>query len=191
MCSGQSSLLERLTPVSLRRFQAILALFEDTKNDRSAFPGVSGAMLKTPRTGVDASTAFTLTFPTISAQAILSCSMTLPEPALGATIRFRQGNILIAPPIYRPMSFTVQWFDKPGSGKIVKEEKRSFEYVGSGWHFQADEVARCVREGKTQSDLWGHEKSLLAMRIFDEVCYTPTVHPGGKQLLILRLNRAF
>ncbi|EIN06157.1 NAD(P)-binding protein [Punctularia strigosozonata HHB-11173 SS5] len=148
---------------------AILALFEDTKNDRSAFPGVSGAMLKTPRTGVDASTAFTLTFPTISAQAILSCSMTLPEPALGATIRFRQGNILIAPPIYRPMSFTVQWFDKPGSGKIVKEEKRSFEYVGSGWHFQADEVARCVREGKTQSDLWGHEKSLLAMRIFDEV----------------------
>jgi hypothetical protein len=126
-------------------------------------------MLKTPLTGVDASTSFTLTFPAISAQAILSCSITLPSPQPGVTIRFRQGNILIAPPIYKPSSFTVQWFDKPGSGKVVKEEKRTFEYVGSGWHFQADEVARCVRDGKTECELWGHEKSLLEMEIFDEV----------------------
>lgn len=44
-----------------------------------------------------------------------------------------------------------------------------FEYVGGGWHFQADEVARCVRDGKKESALWGHNKSLLEMEIFDEV----------------------
>lgn len=46
---------------------------------------------------------------------------------------------------------------------------RTFEYVGKGWHFQADEVARCVRDGKTESEIWGHDKSLLEMDIFDEV----------------------
>jgi hypothetical protein len=51
----------------------------------------------------------------------------------------------------------------------VKEETRRFEYVGVGWHFEADEVARCVRDGKAQSELWGHDKSLLEMEIFDEV----------------------
>ena len=49
------------------------------------------------------------------------------------------------------------------------ELARSFEYVGKGWHFQADEVARCVRDGKLESELWGHDKSLLEMDIFDEV----------------------
>lgn len=54
-------------------------------------------------------------------------------------------------------------------GASVSEEKRVFEYVGGGWHFQADEVARCVRDGKLESSLWGHNKSLLEMDIFDEV----------------------
>lgn len=44
-----------------------------------------------------------------------------------------------------------------------------FEYVGNGWHFQADEVARSVRDGKLQSDIWTHDKSLLLMDVFDEV----------------------
>ena len=54
---------------------------------------------------------------------------------------------------------------------MVKEVKRNFEYVGKGWHFQADEVARCVRDGKLESELWSHEKSLLEMDVFDEVCF--------------------
>ena len=54
---------------------------------------------------------------------------------------------------------------------MVKEVKRNFEYVGKGWHVQADEVARCVRDGKLESELWSHEKSLLEMDVFDEVCF--------------------
>ena len=129
-------------------------------------------MLKTPLTGVDASTSFTLNFSSpggMQAQAILSDSITLPATNPGVTIRYRNGNILIAPPIYSPRSFTVQYFDKPGSGTIKREETKHFEYVGRGWHFQADEVARCVRDGKLESSVWTHEKSLLEMEIFDEV----------------------
>lgn len=128
-------------------------------------------MLKTPITGVDSSTSFTLNFSGgLHAQAVLTCSITLPplEPA-SVTIRYRNGTVRIAPPIYCPKQFTVEYFDKPGSGKVVREEKREFEYEGGGWHFQADEVARCVRDEKLESGVWSHDKSLLEMDIFDEV----------------------
>ncbi|KAH8116263.1 NAD-binding protein [Phellopilus nigrolimitatus] len=148
---------------------AIAALYEHPKN-ANARPAISGSMLKTPLTGVDSSTSFTLTFSGgLRAQAVLTCSITLPAPNPGVVIRYRNGSILIAPPIYCPTQFIVQYFDKPGSGKVVREETRHFEYVGKGWHFQADEVARCVREGKLESEIWSHEKSLLEMDIFDEV----------------------
>ena len=126
-------------------------------------------MLNTPLTPVDSSTVFSLTFSgsKLAAQAALSCSLTLNPLDPGVTIRFERGTIMISSPIYCPKEFKVQYLGK--NGKIEKEERRVFEYVGGGLHFEADEVARCVRDGKKESALWGHEKSLLEMSIFDEV----------------------
>jgi hypothetical protein len=89
------------------------------------------------------------------------------QPAV--TIRFERGSIIIRSPIFCPKEFTIQYFSKDGA-TVQKEEKRVFEYVGGGWHFQADEVVRCVREGRLESKLWGHDKSILQMTVFDEVC---------------------
>lgn len=151
-------------------FQTVLALYEHPSNQKAPPTSVSASMVKTPITGVDSSTSWTVNFTsTLRAQAILSCSMTVPTAHFGATIRYRNGNIIIGTPIFKPTSFTVQYFDSPGSGVIVREEKRSFHYVGGGWHYEADEVARCIRDGKLESDLWGHAKSLLLMDTFDEV----------------------
>ena len=36
-------------------------------------------------------------------------------------------------------------------------------------HFQEDEVDRCVREGKLESDKWKKDKRIMEMEIFDEV----------------------
>ena len=59
---------------------------------------------------------------------------------------------------------------RPALGlEVVKEEKKERDYVGNGWHFEADEVARCVRDGKLESALWSHDKSVLLMETFDEV----------------------
>lgn len=149
---------------------AVVGLYEHPANEKALPTSVSGAMVKTPLTGVDSSTSFTLNFTEkLRAQAILSCSITLPSTNPGVTIRYRQGNILIHPPIYKPPSFTVQYFDKPGSGNVVREETKKFEITGGGWHYQADEVARCIRDGKLQSDVWSHDKSLLLMDVFDAV----------------------
>ncbi|KAK0202798.1 hypothetical protein DFS33DRAFT_1342839 [Desarmillaria ectypa] len=147
---------------------AIMVLYEHPDNKLSA-PSVSSSMLKTTLTGVDSNTSFTLTFDTadLRAQAVLSCSINLNPVNPGVIIRFERGTIKISPPIYCPKEYTVEYFDDKGS--VAKQEKRVFEYVGGGWHFEADEVARCVRDGKNQSSLWGHNKSLLEMGIFDEV----------------------
>jgi len=156
---------------------AIIALYEHSKNNRTK-PSVVASIIKTPLTGVDRSTSFTLTFPALAAQAALSCSINLPAQSnRSATIRFRNGNIHLPAPIFCPKAYTVQYFDRPGSGVVQREETVRLEYVGGGWHFQADEVARCVRDGKSQSDLWGHDKTVLAMEVFDEVR-----RQGGYQL---------
>lgn len=151
--------------------QALALLYEHPKNNRARPTTIGGTILKTPLTGVDSSTSFTLNFSEgdLRAQAVLSCSINLPPTDPGVTIRYRDGNILIATPIFSPRKFTVQRFDKPGSGVIASEEIRHFKYDGVGWHFQADEVARCVRDGKLESGIWTHAHSLLEMEVFDEV----------------------
>lgn len=145
-------------------------------------------MLKTPISGVDASSFFTLTYSTpsaaetptkaqgIQAQAYLGCSIERHGIDHGVHVRFTGGNIFIASPIFLPKSYTVQYFE-PGTNTVAREEKKEFHYVGSGWHWQADEVARCVRDGKIESALWGHDKSILEMTILDEVR-----RQGGYQL---------
>jgi len=149
---------------------AIMAMYEHPDNKGEAPGHIAASMLKTSITGVDAATTFVLTFnKTLQAQAVLSCSITLPTPWPAARIRFRNGNVAIQAPIYKPGAFTVEYFDKPGSGNVVKSETKEFSYIGGGLHFEADEVARCIRDGKLESSEWGHAKSLLAMKVFDEV----------------------
>ncbi|KAG6847430.1 hypothetical protein H0H93_008169 [Arthromyces matolae] len=148
---------------------AIVALYENPRNKLSRFTNVNATMLKTPLTNVDQNTSFTVTFAgaDLAAQAIMSCSINLNAISPGVIIRFERGTITIPAPIYCPKEFKVSYFGE--DGKIIKEDHKTFEYVGGGWHFQADEVARCVRDGKKESGLWGHDKSLLEMEVFDEV----------------------
>lgn len=156
---------------------AILALYEHPSNKNSRPSHVTGAMLRTPLTGVDRSTSFIVTFGTTSssasntlaAQAVLSCNFHTPSFQDGVVIRYENGVIVVHAPIFRPKAFTVQWYDPDEPGDIVHEDIERFDYVGNGMYFEADEVARCVRDGKMESEVWGHDKSLLEMMIFDEI----------------------
>ena len=146
-----------------------MALFEHPDNELAPPSNITGSMLKTPLTGVDSNTSFTVTFngAKLAAQAILSCSINVRAFEPGVKIRFEKGVINIASPIFCPKWFTVEYFDRTGA--LASEERRVFEYEGGGWHYQADEVARCAMKGLLQSSSWGHNKSLLEMEIFDEV----------------------
>ncbi|KAK7031406.1 NAD(P)-binding protein [Favolaschia claudopus] len=145
---------------------AIMTLYENTLNELTPPSKITASILKTPLTGVDANTSFTLNFDKIGAQAVLSCSINAAAVEPGVTIRCEKGTIRVAAPIYCSKSFTVQYLS---DGKVAREEKKEFEYIGHGMHFEADEVARCIRDGKKESALWGHGKSLVEMSVFDEV----------------------
>ncbi|KAI1796650.1 NAD(P)-binding protein [Ganoderma leucocontextum] len=150
-------------------FWAMLALYEHPSNKNAKPTSVTGSIIKSTITDVDASTSWTVNFTEhLKAQAVLSCSMVVPAAHFGTVIRYKNGTIKVAGPIFRPPSFTVQYFDSPG-GRVVREETRTFSYVGGGWHFEADEVARCLKAGKIESDLWTHEKTIIMMETFDEV----------------------
>ncbi|KIJ55324.1 hypothetical protein M422DRAFT_23927 [Sphaerobolus stellatus SS14] len=146
-----------------------VALYENLKNGKERPSSIAASILKSPLTGVDSSTSFTLTFDKLQAQAILSCSITIPPPNPPLVMRFRNGNILIKEPIYCPPSFTVQHFSKPGSGEVVKEEIHDFKHEGRGHHFIADAAARSIRDGKIENETWPLETSLFQMEVFDEV----------------------
>jgi len=146
---------------------AIMCLYEHPRNKLSYPDQIAGTMLKTPLTGVDASTSWSLAFNTLQAQASLSTSITTQGMEPAVRIRFRRGNILVAHPPFCPKEYTVQWLDD--GGKVVKEDTRKVDWEGGGWHFQADEVARCIRAGKIESEIWTLEKSTTVMKIFDEV----------------------
>lgn len=160
-------------------------MYEHPSNSGEKPSRVTGSMLKTPKTGVDAHTAFVLNFDKLNAQAVLSCGITISTPSPALIIRLRKGNILVDHPTYRPDKVTVQWLKDEGGQDILKEEVKTFvkgslegQSEGGGWHYQADEVARCVRDGKLESAVWGMDKALLAMEIFDEV-YT-LFHPSHR-----------
>jgi hypothetical protein len=82
----------------------------------------------------------------------------------------------------------VQYFDKPGSGKVQREETVHFENSGSGLHFQVDKVVRCVVDGKLGSSVWGHDKTLLGMEIFDEVSAVHIVATVASLAVITRFD---
>jgi len=146
---------------------AMMCLYEHPRNKLSYPDHIAGAMLKTPLTGVDASTTWSLTFSTLQAQASLSTSITAPGVQPAVNIRFKKGNIFVAHPPFCPKEYTVQWLDEKGN--VAKQDTRKFDWEGGGWHFQADEVARCIRDGKIESEIWTLEKSTTIMKIFDEV----------------------
>jgi hypothetical protein len=147
-----------------------MTLFEHPANQLRGPTSIVGSMVKTRLTGVDRNTSFTVNFDhgdDFSAQAILSCSINLTANQPGVTIRCEKGTIKIEPPIYSPRTFSVEYLND--KGKVTHEEKETFEYVGNGWHYQADEVARRAWNGELESSLWGHNKSILEMEVFDEV----------------------
>lgn len=162
-----------------------MALYEHPSNKHSRPSHVTGSMVKTPLTGVDATTSFTVTFDpskekevnsSLAAQAILSTNITLTSlPGPVVIIRYQHGTIAIPGPIFAPKEFTVYYSTTDAS--ISEESDKTVqtvkvEWVGGGWCFQADEVARCVRDGRVESQIWSWDKSLLEMEVFDEVSTT-------------------
>jgi predicted dehydrogenase len=119
------------------------------------------AAMATPAfTGVDAQMSMLFGYPG-GAQALLGCTLSAVSPTT-ASIVGTDARIEIEGPFYAPASFTL----------IPREGDRArFEYVdeGLGLRHEADEVARLLAAGETESALMPLDETVSIMVTMDEV----------------------
>ncbi|ORX94822.1 hypothetical protein BCR34DRAFT_677608 [Clohesyomyces aquaticus] len=111
-------------------------------------PTVASCMTKYPGTGCDEMTSIVLSFPPNGAHGIATTNIRVshtphPHHPTGDPIRIQGtlGEISIPFPAYR----------------------------GHGLFWEADECARCIRDGKLESETMGWEESRVMMGVMDEV----------------------
>ncbi len=121
-------------------------------------PDAVRAVAAAAPTGVDANTAVTARYAG-GAVGLYHCGLWATSPQT-ATIIGSGGRITIGPPFYRPDHFTID----PNAGQ---PRTQSVILRGHGYTYQAEEVARCLREGLTESPLMPLADTLSVMRTLD------------------------
>lgn len=133
-------------------------------------------------TGADEATTMLLSFPTSTpsnnphpgqstAVAMTNLRVSTDPDEKGSsrpTIRIQgtKGEIQVEGPAFRPERYRV--IPKKGEGEI-KDVECPFPGNGKGMYWEADEVARCLRDGKLESDTLPLEESIVIMEVMDEV----------------------
>lgn len=81
-------------------------------------------------------------------------------------IQGTKGEIQVDGPAFRPTRYRI--IPKKGEGEI-QEVQCVIPEDGMGMFWEADEVARCLRDGKLESDTLPWEESIVIMEVMDEV----------------------
>lgn len=140
-------------------------------------PRVKGTiMTKDSRTGVDITTSVLIEMPhsapsgQCKAHAIATTAFQIASDpddknTAGPAVRIygTEGEIQVFWPTYRPEKYRII----SHSGKVVEEELKIPE-GGWGMFWEADEAARCLRDGKLESQVIPWEESILTMELLDE-----------------------
>lgn len=162
-------------------------------------PSVASSVIKYPSTGADEQTAVLLTFPVgpavdsasegqnNSTQGIATCGIRAgmdpdQKGTSGAPIRIQgtHGEIQVFGPTFRPTKYRLIPKLDTETGKPVGPltEVKDVEHVipgpgerngGHGMYWEADEAARCLRDGKQQSATMDWEETIVIMDVIDAV----------------------
>lgn len=152
------------------------------RDQRKPPSAVSSHMTLYHLTGADEATTMLLSFPTSTpsntphpgqstavAMTHLRVSTNPDEMGSGGpTIRIQgtKGEIQVEGPAFRPERYRI--VPKKGEGEI-KTVECPFPGNGKGMYWEADEVARCLRDGKLESEGLPWEESIVIMEVMDEI----------------------
>jgi predicted dehydrogenase len=119
------------------------------------------AALVTPAfSGVDGQTSMLFGYAN-GAQSVLTCTSSAKSPTT-ASIIGTEARIEIDPLFYAPSAFT-----------LISRDGTSTRYAppheGKGLHYEADEVARCLRAGLLESPLMPLDETIEIMETMDAV----------------------
>ncbi|KAI4105128.1 MAG: hypothetical protein L6R37_002847 [Teloschistes peruensis] len=154
---------------------------------------IASAITPYHATGADEMTSIILTFPSAPGSAPAGThdgSATHPAHGIALTnlrvatdpdghntarpsirIQGTKGEIQIDGPAFRPRSWRVIYAKaegEKGKGEPMVEI-HDCEIPGQGMFWEADECARCLRDGKIESEGMGWEESVVIMEVMDEV----------------------
>ncbi|KAI5196667.1 NAD(P)-binding protein [Aureobasidium subglaciale] len=153
-------------------------------NKRQPPSKIISHMVKYPKTGVDEDTTFIISFPTTTPSNELSrtshgVGMTAfplasdPDQrgSAGPTVRIQgtQGEIQVFGMAFQPDRYKViplRFGDRPVE---VREVSCPFPAGGHGMYYEADEAARCVRDGLLESEVMPWTESVLIMEVMDQI----------------------
>jgi predicted dehydrogenase len=93
--------------------------------------------------------------------ALLATAIRTSTPS-EALIAGTDGSIRVHAPYWGPSSFTISC---PGQA----DEHIAPACVGNGYNYEAAEIGRCLREGRTESDIMPLDESLAIMRTMDKL----------------------
>jgi len=131
------------------------------------------------RTGVDENTAIICQFPKHGTVGIATTSMRTSfdidgKGTAGPAIRIQgsKGEIQVMGLACRPQAYRVILAEKPGEMEVVDCPVPS----GSGMAWEADECARCLRDGKQESETMSWTESVAIMDVMDQA-----LRQGGVQ----------
>ncbi|HUK50891.1 MAG TPA: Gfo/Idh/MocA family oxidoreductase [Terriglobales bacterium] len=90
------------------------------------------------------------------------CSAIRTETPQVAYLLGTKGRIHIHPPWWKPQTLTISV-----NGKA--DEVMQIPFQGNGYNYEAAEVARCLLQGKTESDIMPLDETLSIMRTMDKI----------------------
>ncbi|KAI9815735.1 MAG: hypothetical protein M1827_002131 [Pycnora praestabilis] len=137
-------------------------------------PQVASSITKYHKTGADEKTSVIVTFPNTGAHGIALTNLRVASNpdghhSAGPAIRIQgtKAEVQVYGPAFRPTRYRII---PVGDGKgEPKVEDHEVEIPGHGMFWEADECARCLRDGKLESEVMGLEESIVIMEVMDAV----------------------
>ncbi|WVQ97546.1 hypothetical protein IAU59_004660 [Kwoniella sp. CBS 9459] len=123
------------------------------------------------RTGVDANSRWVVEWDGLCQAALLTDLETPGLREATAIVQCEEGDLCIEYPPYRPEVFHIVPRPANSLGSIKEKEthKVPCHPGNNGMSYEADEVARCLRDGKIQSDRMPWDESRIVQGWFDHV----------------------
>jgi predicted dehydrogenase len=132
-------------------------------------PAQVAALITQAFTGVDGQTSMLFGYDG-GAQAILTCTSSAKSPTRAAIVG-TEARIEIDGVFYAPSSFTL-------IGRDGRTDRFEPPHEGNGLHYEADEVARCLRAGLLESPLMPLEETIAIMETMDRVLAQAEIGPS-------------
>lgn len=154
------------------------------RSQRKAPSQVVSHMSKYPATGADEETTMIITFPTTTPTALpnrtshaiaMTAFRVATDPdnrsSAGPSIQIHgtKGHILVFGPAYRPERYRVVPSTQSTHVTVIQDVHMPVPGGARGMFWEADEVARCVRDGKSESETMPWDESIAIMEVMDTV----------------------